>query len=973
MDVSQQEELTRWAGALEESDADDRRAAGRAIRLLCDANRALAGANGAEPPPLDRRELERWAKTLAAAETAELRAAGRAIRSLCAEHERLERGVATNGAAPVAPARPARKERRFRPRSFRLPVPPKWALAVVGVLVALAGGLALVARAAAPDLKASGPAENAVLGRAAVSKLAFTSTSAEAEWLLDGSPVQPVEDAGRHVYRPEGLADGSHELVIRQQGRFFASARRTFSFTVDTAPPKLAVTGPAVVGRNSPLVVRGKLEPGARLVAGKQAVPVAADGAFELRAEDPPRNLVLTATDAAGNASRWRVPVTVVPRRPAAPIRSVHVTAYAWADNTLREGVLALVRAKKINAVELDLKDESGEVGWPSGVPLAKQIGAQLEIYDLEQAIEQLHRLGVRVIGRLVCFRDPIHAQAAWKAGRRNEVVQSADGGPYSGYGGFTNFSNPAVQRYNTDLAVAAAKLGVDEILYDYVRRPDGPLSSMRFPGISGTPEQAIVAFLAGSRKALAGTNALLGASVFGVAATRPTEVAQDIPGMAQHVDYIAPMLYPSHWGPGEYGVADPNGQPYEIVLASTKDFVKQVNGTGARIVNWLQDFSYGRDYGPAEVQAQIKASRDAGVDDFILWDAAVDYTADALEPTAKVPALKVTATAPKNAPMPVRLPDASPGETKTEAAKPRTVKRPLPGLPPNELGRIPVVMHHMIRADRVGEYDQTPQEFRAELDYLWRNGYTPVNAGDLVAGKLDVPKGTTPVVLTFDDATTYQLDFTAQGKVKPSTAVGIMLEFARTHPGFVPAGTFYVNRTPFGSATAAKQALTWLTKNGFELGNHTHDHIPLRGLSDDEVRQAIATGAEVIEELLPGYKIRTFSLPLGSLPRNEGLAVRGSWQGQTYGPYAVLLVGANPAPSPFSKEFDPAAIPRIRSSQAGWQGEEDFAFSYWMNQLEQNPGSRYVSDGDPKTVTVPKGAEADVRSTFTARVRPAS
>ena len=680
MDVSQQEELTRWAGALEESDADDRRAAGRAIRLLCDANRALAGANGAEPPPLDRRELERWAKSLAAAETAELRAAGRAIRSLCAEHERLERGVATNGAAPAAPARPARKERRFRPRSFRLPVPPKWALAVVGVLVALAGGLALVARAAAPDLKASGPAENAVLGRAAVSKLAFTSTSAEAEWLLDGSPVQPVEDAGRHVYRPEGLADGSHELVIRQQGRFFASARRTFSFTVDTAPPKLAVTGPAVVGRNSPLVVRGKLEPGARLVAGKQAVPVAADGAFELRAEDPPRNLVLTATDAAGNASRWRVPVTVVPRRPAAPIRSVHVTAYAWADNTLREGVLALVRAKKINAVELDLKDESGEVGWPSGVPLAKQIGAQLEIYDLEQAIEQLHRLGVRVIGRLVCFRDPIHAQAAWKAGRRNEVVQSADGGPYSGYGGFTNFSNPAVQRYNTDLAVAAAKLGVDEILYDYVRRPDGPLSSMRVPRDLG--------------HARAGDRRLPRRQPEG--ARRHERAARRVgvrrrgdpadrgrpghPGMAQHVDYIAPMLYPSHWGPGEYGVADPNGQPYEIVLASTKDFVKQVNGTGARIVNWLQDFSYGRDYGPAEVQAQIKASRDAGVDDFILWDAAVDYTADALEPTAKVPALKVTATAPKNAPMPVRLPDASPGETKTEAAKPPHREAPASG-----------------------------------------------------------------------------------------------------------------------------------------------------------------------------------------------------------------------------------------------------------------------------------------------------
>jgi hypothetical protein len=80
MDVSQQQELTRWAGALEEADGDDRRAAGRAIRLLCDANRALAGANGTEAPTLDRRELERWAKSLVGAETAELRAAGRAIR-----------------------------------------------------------------------------------------------------------------------------------------------------------------------------------------------------------------------------------------------------------------------------------------------------------------------------------------------------------------------------------------------------------------------------------------------------------------------------------------------------------------------------------------------------------------------------------------------------------------------------------------------------------------------------------------------------------------------------------------------------------------------------------------------------------------------------------------------------------------------------------------------------------------------------
>ena len=328
---------------------------------------------------------------------------------------------------------------------------------------------------------------------------------------------------------------------------------------------------------------------------------------------------------------------------------------------------------------------------------------------------------------------------------------------------------------------MAAAAQGVDEILYDYVRRPDGPLSSMVFPGLDETPEQAIVRFLAESRAALAKTDTLIGASVFGVAATRPEEVAQDIPAMARHLDYVAPMLYPSHWGPGEYDVADPNGQPYEITLASSKDFVRQVRGSGARIVNWLQDFSYGRTYGPAEVRAQIKASRDAGVDEFILWDAAVTYTADALEPTAQLPAVGNSSEPPRTPPCRSGFPASHRRAWRDPAPAPpwRTLGR-APVMPANELGQIPVVMHHMIRADRVGDYDQTPQEFRAELEYLWQHGYTPITVGELLSGKLDVPRGTTPVVFTFDDATTYQFELDSNGSVKPKTAVGIMLEFAR-------------------------------------------------------------------------------------------------------------------------------------------------------------------------------------------------
>ena len=608
-----------------------------------------------------RQELVRWAAALARSEVAELRAAGRAITTLCAENDELERRLAR--LEPPGPgddgsgtARSAERRREAKPKR-RLP----WRRALVAAGLAALGisGVAVGARAAAPELVATGPEQDALIGSAALATLSFSAVGAGTEWSLDGRPLRATTEGDRVVVRPAKLADGPHEVVVRRSGRFFTRTQRTFRFIVDTTAPKLAVDGPAHVNAGRPLVLRGRIDPGGRLEHDGTPVALDAQGAFELRADPAPRRLELLATDAAGNGSRWRVPVTVVPRRPAQPIRSVHVTAYAWANEELREGVLALVRTHRINAIELDLKDESGEVGWPSAVPLARQMGAQLDIYDLGRAVDDLHAQGVRVIGRLVCFRDPIHAEAAWAAGRRNEVVQTADGGRYAGYGGFTNFADSAVRRYNVDLAVAAAKVGVDEILFDYVRRPDGPIDSMRFAGLKTTPGQAIVGFLAETRRALAGTDTLVGASVFGVAATRPEEVAQDIPAMARHVDYIAPMLYPSHWGPGEYRVADPNGQPYAIVLRSTRDFVARVRGTGARVVNWIQDFSYGRDYGPKEVRAQIRASRDAGVDEFILWDAAVTYTAGALDASARVPALELTSEPPADAPLPVRLPDA--------------------------------------------------------------------------------------------------------------------------------------------------------------------------------------------------------------------------------------------------------------------------------------------------------------------------
>jgi peptidoglycan/xylan/chitin deacetylase (PgdA/CDA1 family) len=268
----------------------------------------------------------------------------------------------------------------------------------------------------------------------------------------------------------------------------------------------------------------------------------------------------------------------------------------------------------------------------------------------------------------------------------------------------------------------------------------------------------------------------------------------------------------------------------------------------------------------------------------------------------------------------------------------------------------IPVIMHHEIRPDRVGAFDQTPAEFRAELEQLWRQGYWPVTAAAFATGRLgSVPAGRTPVVLTFDDSTRFQFFYTPAGKIKSDTAVGIILEFARTHPGFKPAGTFYVLREPFAGITRGPAMLRWLVAHGFELGDHTHDHIPLNTLDDSNVQRELVDGASVIAHAVPGYRIRTMALPLGALPESRKLALRGQWRGRKYRFAAAFLAGAEPAPSPFNRTFDRNAVPRIRTSHLPWNGARDFCAEFWLHELKRHPELRYVSDGDAKRITFPR------------------
>jgi hypothetical protein len=226
----------------------------------------------------------------------------------------------------------------------------------------------------------------------------------------------------------------------------------------------------------------------------------------------------------------------------------------------------------------------------------------------------------------------------AWENGRADMVVLDGAGdAPLAnnyGSAAFSNVANPEVRQYQIDLATEAVALGFDDILYDYVRRPEGNLDEMTFTGMNVGPEVSVATFVADTYDVLNPMGIELGVSVFGISASRPYPTAQDLGLLSPVVDYVAPMVYPSHWGSGEYGVADPNNQPYDIVRASLLDFERQMAGSGAAMIPWLQDFDYaGRGYGDAEVRAQIQAAYEAGGEGFLLWNSGSSYSIEALDP----------------------------------------------------------------------------------------------------------------------------------------------------------------------------------------------------------------------------------------------------------------------------------------------------------------------------------------------------
>ena len=311
-------------------------------------------------------------------------------------------------------------------------------------------------------------------------------------------------------------------------------------------------------------------------------------------------------------------------------IRGVHVTmALASIPGKIDE-YLSLTK-HGLNTLELDIKDENGEVGFRKPkVPLAHEVGAAKDYYNPVKVAEKAHAAGVYLIGRIVTFEDPVLSQNAPRY-----AIRTTSGGVWTTAAGlgWVNQYDKRVWDYNIALGKAAAEAGFDEIQFDYVRFPtDGDLSAAVFHHKTDQSKtEVITSFAKYAGEQLKPLGVRVSADVFGLTATRNMGIGQRPKKLGEYLDTIYPMVYPSHFGPGEYNLPDPNAQPGRTVGLALRDFDRQLTGLDTRLVPWLQDFSLGRTYTLADVQDQIEAARDAGAEGFLLWNAAGLYTHGAL------------------------------------------------------------------------------------------------------------------------------------------------------------------------------------------------------------------------------------------------------------------------------------------------------------------------------------------------------
>ncbi len=316
------------------------------------------------------------------------------------------------------------------------------------------------------------------------------------------------------------------------------------------------------------------------------------------------------------------------------PVKGVYVSSYGAGSADHMSRLLALADNTEINGFVVDVKEDLGLITYKADVRMATEEKlVDVRISDIDEFVATLSEHNIVPIARVVCFKDSTLAKK-----RPELAIQSSKGGLWADYKGlhYTNPYNHEVWEYLVQVAEDAVSHGFREIQFDYVRFPtDGPISQAVYPGEYCSKVDAIAGFLAYAHDRLEKLGVWVSADVFGIVIQDTPDVekiGQKYDKVAQNVDIMCPMVYPSHYDTGSYNLDNPNSSPYELITAAMKQTNDRLAGTGAMGRPWLQDFSLkGVEYGVERVKAQIKAAEEQGFTEWILWDSQLKYTEGAL------------------------------------------------------------------------------------------------------------------------------------------------------------------------------------------------------------------------------------------------------------------------------------------------------------------------------------------------------
>ncbi len=363
------------------------------------------------------------------------------------------------------------------------------------------------------------------------------------------------------------------------------------------------------------------------------------------------------------------------------PVKAIYMTSCVAGTVTFRDKLIALMEETEINAVVIDIKDFSGTISFPPMAEAWKSAWAEARCgsRDMKALIDLLHKKNIFVIGRITVFQDPFYT----KVRPDLAVARASDGAVWHDRKGlsFIDVGSRDYWDHIIALAVDSYNIGFDELNFDYVRYPsDGNMQDIAFPnsmkGEYGADKPAnLEAFFVYLNERL-DDESLFSAyrhentgrekntpytsvDLFGMttSSTNDLSIGQVQERAAPYFDFVAPMVYPSHYPASFIGLADPNDHPYKVVHYAMSEGVKRMIATTTpvegflherigtstpavytkpaftpdRFRTWIQDFDYGGDYDAADVRAQIQASVDVGVHSWMIWAPSNIYTKEAL------------------------------------------------------------------------------------------------------------------------------------------------------------------------------------------------------------------------------------------------------------------------------------------------------------------------------------------------------